>query len=224
MIGVQGPLSEAYLQRISDIDLAAIRYYAGADGHIDGTTAFIARTGYTGEDGFELIVAADQAASLWRRLQVERAEVAPVPCGLGARDTLRLEAGMALYGHELVETTTPYEAGLGRVVKLEKGEFAGQAALKALSERPPQRRLVGFELTGQGVPRQGYPVLDGESRVGEVTSGTMSPSLHKPIGLAYVANDGERAVGSVIQIEIRGKAVPACIAAVPFYAHRTKRG
>jgi aminomethyltransferase len=224
MIGVQGPLSESYLQTISDIDLASIRYYAGADGHVDGTRAFIARTGYTGEDGFELIVAAADAASLWQRLQEKRDDIAPLPCGLGSRDTLRLEAGMALYGHELNEGTTPYEAGLGRVVKLSKGDFAGRAALQSLSERPPARRLVGFELTAQGVPRQGYPVLDGGSSVGEVTSGTMSPSLHTPIGLAYVANDGDRPVGSEIQIEIRGKAVPARIAAVPFYAHRTKRG
>jgi aminomethyltransferase len=223
MIGVQGPLAEQYLQTISDIDLSTIRYYAGVDGHIDGTPAFIARTGYTGEDGFELIVSAADAPSLWQRLQVERANVAPVPCGLGARDTLRLEAGMALYGHELNESTTPYEAGLGRVVKLEKGEFGGRTALQTLSDVSPKRRLIGFELTGQGVPRQGYPVLDDGSTVGEVTSGTMSPSLHTPIGLAYVANDVDRAVGSEIQIEIRGKAVPARITAVPFYAHRTKR-
>jgi aminomethyltransferase len=224
MIGVQGPLSEQYLQKMCDVELSSIRYYAGADGHVDGTAAFIARTGYTGEDGFELIVDADHAASVWQRLQHQRAEITPAPCGLGARDTLRLEAGMALYGHELNEATTPFEAGLGRVVKLEKGEFAGRAALEALSQRPPERRLVGFELTGQGVPRQGYPVLDNGSRIGEVTSGTMSPSLHKPIGLAYVANQDERAVGSEIQIEIRGKAVPARIVTVPFYAHRTKRG
>jgi aminomethyltransferase len=223
MIGVQGPLAEQYLQTISDIDLTTIRYYAGANGHIDGTSALVARTGYTGEDGFELIVSAADASSLWRRLQAERADIAPAPCGLGARDTLRLESGMALYGHELNESTTPYEAGLGRVVKLEKGEFAGRAALQVLSESPPKRRLLGFQLTGQGVPRQGYPVLDNGSTIGEVTSGTMSPSLHIPIGLAYVANDGDRPVGSEIQIEIRGKAVPARIAAVPFYAHRTKR-
>jgi aminomethyltransferase len=131
---------------------------------------------------------------------------------------------MALYGHELNEDTTPYEAGLGRVVKLEKGEFAGQAALQTLNQSPPARRLVGFQLTGQGVPRQGYGVLDDGTNIGVVTSGTMSPTLHIPIGLAYVANDRDRAVGSEIQIEIRGRATPAQIVAVPFYAHRTKRG
>ena len=131
---------------------------------------------------------------------------------------------MALYGHELNEQTTPYEAGLGRVVKLGKGEFAGQAALQMLSEEPPERRLVGFELTSQGVPRQGYEVLENGLKIGTVTSGTMSPSLHMPIGLAYVANDHDRAVGSEVQIEIRGRPMPARIAAVPFYAHRTKRG
>jgi len=224
MIGVQGPLAETYLQALADVELSSIRYYAGADGQIDKSPAFIARTGYTGEDGFELIVSADDAASLWRRLQVSRGGVSPVPCGLGARDTLRLEAGMALYGHELNEDTTPYEAGLGRVVKLEKGEFAGQAALQALSESQPARRLVGFQLTGQGVPRQGYGVLDDGVGIGVVTSGTMSPTLHTPIGLAYIANDRDRAVGSEIQIEIRGRATPAQIVAVPFYAHRTRRG
>jgi len=224
MIGVQGPNAEVYLQTMSSIDLGSVRYYAGADGIVDGTPAFIARTGYTGEDGFELIVDADDAASMWQRLQIRRADIAPTPCGLGARDTLRLEAGMALYGHELNEDTTPYEAGLGRVVKLDKGEFAGKAALLQLSQQQPPRRLVGFELTGQGVPRQGYSVLDNGVNLGVVTSGTMSPTLHKPLGLAYVANDGDRAVGSEIQIEIRGRAVPARIAAVPFYAHRTKRG
>ncbi|HEX3243782.1 MAG TPA: glycine cleavage system aminomethyltransferase GcvT [Chloroflexota bacterium] len=224
MIGVQGPQAESYLQPICDIDLSAIRYYAGVDGKVDGAPAFVARTGYTGEDGFELIVAAEQAAPLWRRLQATRNGVSPAPCGLGARDTLRLEAGMALYGHELNERTTPYEAGLGRVVKLGTGQFAGQAALQVLSEKPPERWLVGFELISQGVPRQGYEVLENGANIGTVTSGTMSPSLHRPIGLAYVANDRDRAVGSEIQIEIRGRPVPARIAAVPFYAHRTKRG
>ncbi|MFN0073977.1 MAG: glycine cleavage system aminomethyltransferase GcvT, partial [Chloroflexota bacterium] len=224
MIGLQGPLAAAYLQPLCDIDLASIRYYAGADGRVAGTAAFIARTGYTGEDGFELIIAAADAPGLWSRLQEPRNDVSPRPCGLGARDTLRLEAGMALYGHELNEETTPYEAGLGRVVKLEKEEFSGRSSLLALVGQTPARGLIGFELTSQGVPRQGYAVLEHNARIGTVTSGTMSPSLHIPIGLAYVSNDQPREIGSDIQIDIRGRAAPARVVAVPFYAHRTKRG
>lgn len=224
MIGVQGPAAKDYLQPLSSVQLDPIRYYAAENGQVGGVDALIARTGYTGEDGFELIVAAEQAAGIWRRLLQPVGGLQPVPCGLGARDTLRLEAGMALYGHELNEDVTPYEAGLGRVVKLEKGEFAGRTALATLSDAPPARRLIGFELTGQGVPRQGYSVLAEGRTVGVVTSGTMSPSLRKPIGLASVSTLRDWPLESELQIEIRGHPVPARVTAVPSYAHRTKRG
>jgi aminomethyltransferase len=224
MIGIQGPQAEGYLQKLSTIDLSSIKYYSGASGEVNGIAGLIARTGYTGEDGFELIVPSSQAVELWQLLQRDSDGVSPSPCGLGARDTLRLEAGMALYGHELDETVTPYDAGLGRVVKLEKGDFAGRDALARISAQGPKRRLVAFELTEQGVPRQGYPVLAQGSEVGAVTSGNVSPTLHKPIGMAYVTNDREWAPGSEVQIGIRGRSIPAVIVPLPFYTHRTKRG
>jgi aminomethyltransferase len=223
MIGVQGPLAQEYLTTLTRTNLDNIRYYAGSIGEVLGVRGLIARTGYTGEDGFELIVPADEAANLWRALLVERAGVTPIPCGLGSRDTLRLEAGMALYGHELNEDVTPYEAGLGRVVKLDKGDFVGRPALQALAAEKPARTVVGFELTGGGVPRQGYPVLRDGQNVGAVTSGTMSPSLRKPVGLAYVSTSSDWTVGDPCQIEIRGNAVDAKIVPVPFFAHRTRR-
>jgi aminomethyltransferase len=148
--------------------------------------------------------------------------VQPIAAGLGARDTLRLEAGMPLYGHEIDETTNPYEAGLGRVVRLQKGAFAGHDALAAVSEHGVERRLVGFELTAGGVPRQGYSVLDGAERVGQVTSGNVSPSLGAPIGMAYVPTRLTEP-GSEIAVEIRGKAIPARVVSLPFYGHKTKK-
>jgi aminomethyltransferase len=152
----------------------------------------------------------------------ERLGVQPVAAGLGARDTLRLEAGMSLYGHEIDEDTNPFEAGLGRVVKLAKGEFAGGKALAEISEQGVGRRLVAFELTAGGVPRQGYSVLDGGTAVGQVTSGNVSPSLGTPIGMAYVPTRLTE-LGSEIAVEIRGKAVPARVTTLPFYAHKTKK-
>jgi aminomethyltransferase len=222
MIGFQGPESERLFQEIVDVPLDALRYYASLRGTVAGKPALIARTGYTGEDGFEVIISADDGPATWDTLLEERGGVQPVAAALGARDTLRLEAGMPLYGHEIDEDANPFEAGLGRVVKLAKGAFAGSTALTEISERGVQRRLVAFELTAGGVPRQGYPVLDGASAVGQVTSGNVSPSLGTPIGMAYVpARLAEP--GSEIAVEIRGKAVPARVTTLPFYAHKTKK-
>jgi aminomethyltransferase len=222
MIGFQGPESERLLQQLVDVPLGELRYYASVSGTVAGRPGLIARTGYTGEDGFELIVSAADGPATWDTLLEERGAVTPIACGLGARDTLRLEAGMPLYGHEIDESTNPFEAGLGRVVKLAKGDLAGRAALQRIAERGVARRLAAFELTAGGVPRQGYPVLDGASAVGQVTSGNVSPSLGTPIGMAYVPTRLAEP-GSEIAIEIRGKAVPARVVTLPFYAHKTKK-
>jgi aminomethyltransferase len=216
MIGFQGPESERLLQELVNVDLSTLRYYASLPGTIDGTPGLIARTGYTGEDGFEVIVPAAEGPRIWDTLLQERAGVTPMACGLGARDTLRLEAGMPLYGHEIDEGCNPFEAGLGRVVKLAKGDLSGKAALERISETGTDRKLIAFELTAGGVPRQGYNVLDG------ATVGNVSPSLGTPIGMAYVPVRFSQP-GSEIAIEIRGKAVPAKVVTLPFYAHKTKK-
>jgi aminomethyltransferase len=222
MIGYQGPEAERTLQPLIEAPLADLRYYAGVRTRAAGIDALVARTGYTGEDGFELIVAAESGPSLWNRLLESREDVAPTACGLGARDTLRLEAGMALYGHEIDESTNPFEAGLERVVKLEKGWFVGRTALQQAAERGVDRRLVAFELTEPGVPRQGYQIRANDRPVGVVTSGNISPTLGKPIGMGYVPAK-TATEGRAIAIEIRGRPVPATIVRLPFYQHRTKR-
>jgi aminomethyltransferase len=222
MIGFQGPQAELALQPLVDAPLADLRYYAALRARVAGFDGLVARTGYTGEDGFELIVAADDGPALWDALLMGQAGVTPTPCGLGARDTLRLEAGMALYGHEIDEQTNPYEAGLGRVVKLDKGPFVARDALRAIADRGVERRLVGFELVEGGVPRQDYPILDRGRRVGRVTSGNVSPSLGKPIGMGYVPTELAEP-GQSIAVEIRGRAAAASVVALPFYQHRTKR-
>jgi aminomethyltransferase len=222
MIGFQGPESERLLQELVNVDLSTLRYYAVLDGTVGGKPGLIARTGYTGEDGFEVIVSAADGPSTWDTLLAERGGVTPMACGLGARDTLRLEAGMPLYGHEIDETTNPFEAGLGRVVKLAKGDLSGKAALEKLSQASPDRKLIAFELTAGGVPRQGYSILDGETVVGQVTSGNVSPSLGTPIGMAYVPIRLAEP-GAEIAVEIRGKSVPARVVTLPFYTHKTKK-
>jgi aminomethyltransferase len=222
MIGFQGPESERLLQELVDVDLSTLRYYAALSGTVGGKPALIARTGYTGEDGFEVIVSAADGPSTWDTLLEPRGGIEPIAAGLGARDTLRLEAGMPLYGHEIDEGCNPYEAGLGRVVKLAKGDLAAGKALAEISERGVERRLVAFQLTAGGVPRQGYPILDGSETVGQVTSGNVSPSLGTPIGMAYVPNRLTEP-DTEIAVEIRGKAVPAKVVTLPFYAHRTKK-
>ena len=193
MIGFQGPESERLLQGLVSADLSTLRYYAAVKSTVYRKNALVARTGYTGEDGFEVIVSAKDGPEVWDVLLEERFGVQPVAAGLGARDTLRLEAGMPLYGHEIDEDANPFEAGLGRVVKLAKGEFGGSKALAEISEHGVERKLIAFELTAGGVPRQGYPILDGEKSVGQVTSGNVSPSLGTPIGMAYVPTSTRRA-------------------------------
>jgi aminomethyltransferase len=218
LLALQGPNAEAILQPLTAIDLAQVAYYHFAEGSVDGHPVMVARTGYTGEDGFEIFVAPDRADGLWRRLIEAGRDRGLVPAGLGARDTLRLEAKMCLYGNDLDETTTLVEAGLGWIVSLdpEKGEFVGRPVLEEQKKSGPPRKLVGFEVTGRGIARHGYPVYLGDEGVGTVTSGSYAPFLQKNIGLVYLPS-GKAAQGTELEVEIRGKRVPARVVATPFY-------
>jgi len=222
LLAVQGPASAGILATLTDADLAGLRYYAGLPGTVAGVPALIARTGYTGEDGFELFVAPDHAERLWRALTEAGDTAGLTPCGLSCRDTLRLEAGMPLYGHELGPRLTPFDAGLGRVVKFDKaGDFVGRAALEQAAQRAesaPPRRLVGLVAEGRRVPRAGYAVVsaaDG-SVIGEVTSGAPSQTLGKPIAMAYVDTGAD----SGLAVDIRGSHEPYEVVALPFYQRR----
>ncbi|MER7502370.1 glycine cleavage system aminomethyltransferase GcvT [Nonomuraea pusilla] len=214
LIAVQGPRAQEILATLTDADLDGLKYYAGLPGVVDGRKALIARTGYTGEDGFELFVANDDAAPLWHALMAAGEPYGIRPAGLSSRDTLRLEAGMPLYGNELNVELTPFDAGLGRVVKFDKpGDFVGRAALEAVKDQPPARRLVGLVARGRRVPRHGYPVTKDGAVVGEVTSGAPSQSLGKPIAMAYVdagAHEG-------LAVDIRGSQEPVDLVELPFY-------
>jgi aminomethyltransferase len=216
LLALQGPQALAILAPWCDAELTAIRYYHFAHGRVDGRPAILSRTGYTGEDGFEIYLAPDDAPALWRRLLATGQRVGLQPAGLGARDTLRLEAGMALYGHEIDETTTPWEAGLDWTVKLDAGDFIGRQALLEQRQNGLSRRLVGFEIEGRGIARQGHPVLSDGSAVGAVTSGTWSPTFGKPLGMAYVPIR-LAAPGTPIALEVRGKALPGRVVGLPFY-------
>ncbi|MFE4750214.1 glycine cleavage system aminomethyltransferase GcvT [Streptomyces mirabilis] len=221
LIAVQGPESPGILKSLTDADLDGLKYYAGLPGTVAGVPALIARTGYTGEDGFELFVAPSDAEKLWQALTDAGSPVGLVPCGLSCRDTLRLEAGMPLYGHELTTSLTPFDAGLGRVVKFEKeGDFVGRAALQEAATRAeenPPRVLVGLVAEGRRVPRAGFSVVADGKVIGEVTSGAPSPTLGKPIAMAYVdaahAAPGTAGVG----VDIRGSHEPYEVVALPFY-------
>lgn len=216
LLALQGPKALAILEPLATSGVAALRYYGFLQGEVDGVPALISRTGYTGEDGVELYVPPDAAAGLWRRLLEVGAVHGLQPAGLGARDTLRLEAAMALYGHEIDDGTTPFEAGLDWVVKLDKGEFLGRDALVAQKVAGVPRRLVGFEVEGRGIARQGHGVLADGSAVGAVTSGTWSPTFEKALGLAYVPQAlGE--MGAPLAIDVRGRALAAKVVPTPFY-------
>jgi aminomethyltransferase len=218
LLALQGPKALAILAPLASLDAGAIRYYGFAQGEVAGVPALLSRTGYTGEDGVELYLAPGDAPAVWRRLLAEGAAHGLVPAGLGARDTLRLEAGMALYGHEIDETTTPLEAGLGWVVKLGKGDFLGREVLAAQQAQGVKRKLVGFEVEGRGIGRQGYPVRDAAgAQVGAVTSGTFSPTFEKALGMAYVPV-GLDAPGTPLTLDVRGKAVAARVVPLPFYS------
>jgi aminomethyltransferase len=211
-LAIQGPNAEAVLQPMTSTPLPPIKYYRFAHGMVDGVPAIISRTGYTGEDGFELYVAPEHAPRLMQKI----IDAGAKPCGLGARDTLRLEAKMALYGNDIDHTTTPIEADLEWIVKLEKGDFAGRDVLDREKSEGPRRKLVGFEMVDRGIARHGYPVVNGSEEIGVVTSGTHSPTLKKAIGLAYLPLD-KSAPGAEFMVLIRGKETRARVVPTPFY-------
>jgi aminomethyltransferase len=216
LVAIQGPRAAAIIGPLTDVDLTALRHYAIAEGTVAGVPALVARTGYTGEDGFEVFVEIGAGAVVWDALMAAGKAEGIVPVGLGARDTLRLEAGMPLYGNELGPDSTPFEAGLGRVVAFTKeGDFVGRAALAKAADEP-RKRLVGLAVRGRGIARHGYEVFRGDRRTGIVTSGTLSPTLGDPIAMAYVApSDAEP--GTILEVAIRDQRVPAEVVALPFY-------
>jgi len=215
LIAVQGPKAQAILTKLTDAPLGDLKYYAILPGAVSGIDALIARTGYTGEDGFELFVSSGDAVRVWEAVTEAGGEDLR-PCGLSSRDTLRLEAGMPLYGNELTSETTPYDAGLGRTIKFEKGEFVGRAALAALDGKAPGRVLVGLVARGRRVPRHGYDIVDSDGTpCGVVTSGAPSPTLGKPIAMGYI--DAGRAEDTDLAVDIRGKHEPVDKVALPFY-------
>jgi len=222
LVAIQGPLAAAILAPLTDMALADLPYYGIAPGNVAGVPALIARTGYTGEDGFEVIVDVAAAGRVWDALLEAGEPMGAVPVGLGARDTLRLEAGMPLYGNELGPDTTPFEAGLGRVVKLAKdGDFVGRAALEKASAEGPRKLLVGLAVRGRGIARHGYDVFVGDRRIGVVTSGTQSPTLGQPIAMAYVT-PSEAEPGTIVDVSIRDQRVPAEVVPMPFYRRPTQ--
>ncbi len=216
LLALQGPRASAILQKLTDIDLADIRYYHCVQGAVDGIACIVSRTGYTGEDGFECYCASQDVGKLWDDLLAVGKEQGLMPVGLGARDTLRLEAGLCLYGHELDEQTNPLEAKLNWTVKFKKGDFIGRDALLAAKEQGLTRLLVGVELLERSVPRSGYPIYKDDGLLGRLTSGAPGPSVHKNIGMGYV-EASQAVVGNDVQIDIRGKRVAARIVALPFY-------
>jgi aminomethyltransferase len=216
-IAVQGPKAPGLVQRLTKVDLSKLGTYRFTEGEVAGVKCIVSRTGYTGEDGFELYCAPNDAEKLWNALLQEGQADGVKPCGLGARDSLRTEMKYALYGNDIDDAHTALEAGLGWIVKLDKaGGFIGKEALEKQKAAGVKRKLVGFELTGSGVPRHGYPILKDGQRVGEVTSGTMGPSVKKPIGIGYVPTE-LAAEGSVFDVDIRGRPVPARVVKTPFW-------
>ncbi len=221
-VAVQGPNSQPILSKLTEFDLVGIRYYHLAEQvSVGGVKCMVSRSGYTGEDGFELYCDPDEAAKLWEALMAAGDEHGLVPAGLGCRDTLRFEASMPLYGQELDDQRGPLEVGLGKFVAFGKGDFIGREALLRQRELGPSLRLVGFEMLGRGIPRTGYPLYAGAQRTGYVTTGSYAPSLDKNLGLGFVSPE-HRALGTEIEVEIRGKSVPARVIRTPFYRREGK--
>jgi len=216
LIAVQGPNSRKLMQKLTDADLSKIKFYHFIEGKVDGVPATIARTGYTGELGFELYVDNQYATQVWNAIFSAGEEFDVLPVGLGARDTLRLEAGFCLYGNDIDKTTNPLEAGLGWITKLDKGDFIGKDALLKAKENGLNRRLVGFELQERGIPRHGYSITKDGEEIGEVTSGSQSPMLGEGIGMGYVKWE-YRKPGEEIAIKVRNKEIPAKIVKPPFH-------
>lgn len=215
-LALQGPEAERILQPMTDIDLVSMKYYRFSRGKVNGIPSIVSRTGYTGEDGFEIYLDPTEAPALYRKLVEAGKPFGLLPCGLGARDTLRLEAKMALYGNDIDQSTTPLEADLGWIVKLDKPDFNGKEVLAREKAEGVRRKLVGFEMVDRGIARHGYPIVDGSEEIGVVTSGTHSPTLKKAIGLAYLPSDKSQ-VGSEFHVLIRGKETRARVVPTPFY-------
>ena len=218
-LALQGPDAVAILQTLTDVTVAEIKYYHFTQGQVDGVDSIISRTGYTGEDGFEIYAAPEHAERLWKKILEAGnfgSDDGVLPCGLAARNTLRLEAGLALYGNDIDETTTLYEANLGWICKLDKGEFTGREALAQQKATGVERKLVGFEVTDRGIARDHQEVVVDEERVGHVTSGSPAPFLKKNIGFAYVPVEYAN-VGQELKIDVRGRLVCATVVKTPFY-------
>jgi len=215
-IAIQGPKALGILQQLTDTELEPIKYYQFTEGKVDGVDAIISRTGYTGEDGFEVYAAADKAEQLWNKMLAIGSSEGILPCGLAARNTLRLESAMSLYGHELDDDISTLEANLGWITKLQKGEFVGKEQISALKEAGLKRKLVGFEMKEPGIARDGFDIYHGDEKVGVVTSGSPAPFLKKNIGLAFVPPELAN-VGQEIRIDVRGKRLAAEVVPTPFY-------
>jgi aminomethyltransferase len=219
LLALQGPEAQTILQPLTEVDLSTIRYYHCAPGVVTGVNCIISRTGYTGEDGFELYCASTDASKLWNDLLAAGKNHDLLPAGLGARDTLRLEASYCLYGHELDDQTNPLEANLGWTVKLNKDEFIGREALLKVKEQGPKRKLIGIEMIERGVCRGGYAIYEDDQQIGLLTSGAPGPTLNKNIGMGYVETS-HAVVGKTVHIDIRGKRTAAQIVALPFYKRK----
>lgn len=222
-LALQGPASEAVLRLLTEHELAAIKSFHFAEGEVAGLRCLIARTGYTGETGFELYCDWGDGEKLWQALLEAGAPLGLMPAGLGARDTLRLEKAYPLYGHELDDSTTPLEAGLEWVVKFAKGSFIGCEVLLSQKKAGVKRKLVGLQLIDPGVARSQYPLLKAGRTIGRVTSGTRSPTLGRSIAMGYVAAEESRA-GNILEVEIRGKRIRAEIVPLPFYRQGQRPG
>ena len=212
MVALQGPATPDLLERISDVQPPAIRFFGALEGTVAARSALIGRTGYTGEDGFELILEAEDAPGVWEALMAQGV----TPCGLGSRDVLRLEAGLALHGHDIDTSTTPLEAGLERFVRLDK-EFVGAASLRRQKEEGPSSRLIGLVIHGRTIARQGYAIFQDGTHVGTVTSGTHSPTLDRSIAMGYVTS-AFALPGNRLLVDIRGKLTEVEVVPLPFYA------
>lgn len=222
LIAIQGPRSEALMAKLTDFDLPKLGYYKAAQAKVCGQEILFSRTGYTGEDGFELYMPPEKAEFFWRKIMEAGKEFDIESIGLGARDTLRLEMKYMLYGNDIDATTNPIEAGLGWVVKLNKGNFIGQAPIEKMKTEGPKRKLAAFEMLEKAIPRKGCTICADNKKVGEVTSGTFSPTLEKGIGLGY-APSFLSAVGTKLEIDIRGKKTPATIVPAPFYPKGSRK-
>ena len=219
LLALQGPRAEDVLQKLTPLNLSSLKRFWSAETEVAGVRALVARTGYTGEDGFEIFLPEERGAEVWSACLEHGRQEGLVPVGLGARDTLRLEAGLVLYGNDITCETTPLEAGLGRLVKFDKREFISRAALLKQKMAGIKRKLVGLEMVDPGIPRRGYALFIQDQQIGQITSGSKSPTLGKAIGLGYVAS-AVAAAGSQVEVEIRGRRATMQVVERPFYSRR----